>query len=75
MELAEACSIIAFEQAIDVVVAGLPSHHYRSNRGQYKKYTPELRAKIGLYAVNNGNMEAARKFNINESTVHTIQYP
>ena len=73
MELAEACSIIAFEQAIDDVVAGLPSHHYRSNRGQYKKYTPELRAKIGLYAVNNGNMEAARKFNINESTVRGIK--
>ena len=48
-------------------------------RGRYRKYTPELRAAIGRYAVENGVRPAARMFSrqfdkkVNESTVREFK--
>ena len=46
-------------------------------KGPYAKFTPEFKAKIAKYAIENGNCAAARKFSapldkpINESSVHS----
>ena len=47
-------------------------------RGNYNNYSPEVRAKMARYAVENGIQNAARKFTIelgspiNESTIRSI---
>ena len=50
----------------------------RRKRGSYTVLTPEVRAKVGKYAAENGNTKAANKFtdelgtNIAESTVNEL---
>lgn len=48
------------------------------NRGNYNHYSPEIRAKIGKYASENGNSKALKKFkaevpNLKESTVRSFK--
>ena len=38
-------------------------------RGEYNKYTPELKAKVARYAIENGNCQAARKFSTTDKVV------
>ena len=47
-------------------------------RGNYNHYSPEIRAKIGKYASENGNSKALKKFkaevpNLKESTVRSFK--
>ena len=55
-----------------------PAKKPRVPRGKYTFYTPENRAKIGKYALENGNERARRHFllqfpNLNESTVRNFK--
>ena len=54
-----------------------PTTKKRKKRGNYVKYTPEHRASIGRYALENGNERARRHFqylfpNLTESTIRTF---
>ena len=40
----------------------IPGEQERKKRGNYVKYTPEHRASIGRYALENGNERARRNF-------------
>ena len=35
----------------------------------YNKYTPELKAKVARYAIENGNCQAARKFSTTDKVI------
>lgn len=67
--------------AADAEVAAVktPDSTRKRKRGEYHNYTGEQRAKIAKFAVENGNIRAARHFSqllgfsINESSVRTIK--
>ena len=57
---------------------GPPGKKPRVARGKYSTYTPETRAKIGKYALENGNERARSRFcrdfpKLNESTVSNFK--
>ena len=41
----------------------------RERRGVYNKYTPEFKAKVERYAIENGNCQAAQKFNTKDKVI------
>jgi len=51
----------------------------KRKRGNYNNYSPEVRAKMARYAIENGIQNAARKFTselgspVNESTIRSIK--
>ena len=45
------------------------SHQAKKRRGVYNKYTPEFKAKVARYAIENGNCRAARKFSSTEKVI------
>lgn len=57
----------------------LPKTPKREKRGTYNVYSPEIRAKIGKYAVENGVMNASRHFTselgspVRESTIRNLK--
>jgi len=50
-----------------------PSSFKKRKRGTYNAFDSERRAKIARYAVDNGVMNAARRFTVNESTVRNLK--
>ena len=50
-----------------------PSPSRKRKRQENAHYTPEQRAKVAKYAIDNGVMNAARKFEVSESTVRNFK--
>ena len=66
LELANEYSSLALEQAVNDISQS-------TDRNKYHKYTPELRAETGRYANLHGNSAAARRFQVNESSVRRFK--
>ena len=55
-----------------IKASGHDSSKFKSTgkkRGVYNRYTPEFKAKVTRYAIENGNSQAARKFSTTDKVI------